>query len=42
MGEGSDGGGVRCHTHFLPQEYKKKSTFRIIHTEHLLNTGRRT
>ena len=37
-----DGRGVRCHAHLLQQTHQKNtSTCRTIHTEHLLNAGRR-
>ena len=37
-----DGGGVRRHTHLLPQTHPKNtSTCRTFPTEHLLNAGRR-
>ena len=36
-----DGGGVRHGIHLNSQIYQKKSTYRTILTEHLLNSGRR-
>ena len=40
--EDLDGGGVRCGAHLLPQHIEQNpSTCRMIHTDHLLNTGRR-
>ena len=42
-GRDEDGRGVKHGTRLLPQIHQKqKSTCRTIHTEHLLNTGRRT
>ena len=41
-GQDQDGRGVICGTHLIPKRHEKKtSTCRTIHTEHLLNAGRR-
>ena len=38
-----DGGGVRGHTHLLPQTHQKNTpTCKTTHTEHQLNAGRKT
>lgn len=38
-----DGRSIRCHAHLLPQAYQKNTTTSsMIHTQHLLNAGRRT